>query len=605
MPSAARRLLGSVLVILVSGTAALRAAEPHVELLWPQGAPDAAGTDDADKPTLTIWQPAPEKTNGCAVVVCPGGGYGHLAVDHEGKQVAEWLNTLGVTAFMLKYRIAPRYKHPAPLQDAQRAIRTVRARAAEWKVDPQRVGIMGFSAGGHLTSTAATHFDDGNPGSPDAIEKVSCRPDFVILCYPVISLTTSYVHAGSRDNLLGKNPDDKLLQSVSNELQVTEKTPPTFLFHTNEDAGVVPENSVLFYMALRKAKVPAELHIYEKGPHGVGLAQKDPILSTWSGRLADWMKGRGLLNMPKIVADSPEAVTDPDFAVQGEYVGEIMTDDGAKKLGVQVIARGNGKFTAVGYVGGLPGDGWQGPENKYSSEGERKNGVVTFGVVEIAGATIKDGVFTITTVGGTVMGQLKKVSRQSLTLGAKPPAGAVVLFDGKSAEQFEGARVTPDGLLVPAATSKKKFQSGTLHLEFRTPYMPQDSGQGRGNSGCYLQGRYEVQILDSFGLAGKDNEAGGIYSVNDPALNMCYPPLAWQTYDIDFTAAEYDAAGKVTKNARINVRHNGVVVQNNIELPNRKTTAAPVEIGPEPGPIYLQDHGNPVRFRNIWFVEKK
>jgi acetyl esterase/lipase len=605
MPSTVRRLFCSILVVVASGAAALRAAEPKVELLWPQGAPGAVGTDDADKPTLTIWQPAADKANGCAVVVCPGGGYQHLAVDHEGKQVAEWLNTLGVTAFMLKYRIAPRYKHPAPLQDAQRAIRTVRARAGEWKVDPRRVGIMGFSAGGHLTSTAATHFDDGKADSPDSVEKTSCRPDFVILCYPVISFTTPYIHAGSKINLLGQDADEKLVQSLSNELQVTEKTPPVFLFHTSEDTGVPPENSILFYMALRKAKVPAELHIYEKGPHGVGLAQKDPILSTWSGRLADWLKGRGLLNMPKIVADSPEAVTDPDFAVQGEYVGEIMTDDGVKKLGVQVIARGNGKFTAVGHVGGLPGDGWEGPENRYRSDGERKNGVVTFGVVEIAGATIKGGLFTITTVGGTVMGQLKKIARRSPTLGAKAPEGAVVLFDGKSADQFEGGRVTPDGLLMQGVSSKKKFQSGTLHLEFRTPYMPQDSGQARGNSGCYLQGRYEVQILDSFGLDGKDNEAGGIYSVNDPALNMCYPPLAWQTYDIDFTAAQYDGAGKLTQNARITVRHNGVVVQNNVELPNRKTTAAPVEVGPEPGPIYLQDHGNPVRFRNIWFVEKK
>src|SRR6516162_6602822 len=170
MPSAARFLSWFVLIVAFPGTAALQAAEPKVELLWPQGAPGAVGTDEEDKPTLTIWQPPPDKTNGCAVVVCPGGGYQHLATDHEGKQIAEWLNTLGITAFMLKYRIAPRYKHPAPLRDAQRAIRTVRARAAEWKVDPQRVGIMGFSAGGHLTSTAATHFDDGNPGSPDAIE---------------------------------------------------------------------------------------------------------------------------------------------------------------------------------------------------------------------------------------------------------------------------------------------------------------------------------------------------------------------------------------------------------------------------------------------------
>ena len=257
MRTAPRILLSSAVVVTLFGRAALLADEPKVELLWPQGAPGAVGNEDGDKPTLTIWQPSTEKATGCAIVICPGGGYGHLAVDHEGKQIAEWLNSLGVTAFMLKYRLAPRYRHPAPLMDAQRAIRTVRARAAEFKVDPQRVGILGFSAGGHLTSTAATHFDNGKSDAQDAIEKVSCRPDFAVLCYPVISFTTPYTHVGSRENLLGKDADAKLIESLSNELQVTDKTPPTFLFHTNEDAGVVPENSVLFYLALRKAKVPA------------------------------------------------------------------------------------------------------------------------------------------------------------------------------------------------------------------------------------------------------------------------------------------------------------------------------------------------------------
>lgn len=282
--------------LLVCGFAAHSLAQdaaPKTELLYPSGAPGAVGADDADKPSLTLF--LPEKPNGAAIVVCPGGGYGHLAVDHEGKQIGEWLNTLGVTAFMLKYRIAPRYKHPAPIQDAQRAIRTVRAKAKEWKIDPHRVGILGFSAGGHLASTAATHFDEGLADAKDDIDRQSCRPDFAVLCYPVISFTTPYMHVGSKNNLLGKDADPKLVENFSNELQVTEKTPPTFLFHTNEDSGVPPENSVLFYMALRRAKVPAELHIYEKGRHGVGLAKQDPILSTWSARCADWLKTRGLL----------------------------------------------------------------------------------------------------------------------------------------------------------------------------------------------------------------------------------------------------------------------------------------------------------------------
>src|SRR5712692_1268713 len=271
-------------------------AKPQVMLLWPQGAPGAVGNEDKDKPTLTAYLPPADKANGAAVVVCPGGGYGFLAMDHEGKQIAEWLNSLGVAAFVLKYRIAPRYHHPAPLQDAQRALRTVRSRAKEWNLDPKKIGIWGFSAGGHLASTAATHFDDGKADADDPVEKVSCRPDFAILCYPVITFEDPYCHKGSRVNLIGNNPDPKLLESLCNEKQVTEKTPPTFLFHTGTDTGVPPENSVLFYMALRKAKVPAEMHIYEKGPHGVGLAQKDPILSKWPEQLAGWMKQRGLLD---------------------------------------------------------------------------------------------------------------------------------------------------------------------------------------------------------------------------------------------------------------------------------------------------------------------
>lgn len=578
-------------------------AEPKVELLWPQGAPGAVGSEDADKPTLTIWQPSADKANGCAVVICPGGGYAHLAVDHEGKQVAEWLNSLGVTAFMLKYRLAPKYKHPAPLLDAQRAIRTVRARSKEWNVDPNRVGIIGFSAGGHLSSTAATHFDDGQADALDPIDKQGCRPTFAILCYPVISFTTPYIHQGSKNNLLGKEADEKLVQNLSNELQVTEKTPPTFLFHTSEDAGVVPENSILFYLALRKAKVPAELHIYEKGKHGVGLAQNDPVLSTWSARCADWLKIHGWLNFPKPVTADPAQVTDPDYLVQGEYTGEIRTEGGMQKLGVQVYAKGKGKFRAVGYIGGLPGDGWDRSE-KHGTDGETKGDATIFAGNEAVGS-IRDGVMSVLGQGDAALGKLKRITRTSPTIGLKPPAGAVVLFDGKSKGGFEGARLTDDGLLIPGVKSKAKFQSGTLHLEFRTPYQPEDSGQARGNSGCYLQGRYEVQILDSFGLEGKDNECGGIYSVRDPDLNMCFPPLTWQTYDIDFTAAMYGTDGKLTKNARITVKHNGVLVHNDVELPHRSTTAAPVAVGPEPGPIYLQDHRNPVRFRNVWFVERK
>jgi acetyl esterase/lipase len=282
-----------ILSVLVLSTTFLMAQK--VELLWPAGAPGALGSEDRDKPSITIRLADPAKANGTAVIVCPGGGYGNLAMDHEGAQIAAWLNNLGISAFILKYRLGPIYHHPAPLQDAQRALRTIRSRAKEYKIDPNRIGVWGFSAGGHLASTTGTHFDDGKPSASDPIDRVSSRPDFMILAYPVISLTTEYVHKGSRKNLLGDPYDPALAEQLSNEKQVTSRTPPTFLFHTDDDAGVPVENSVLFFLALKKAKVPAEMHIYQKGKHGVGLAQSDPVLSTWPDRLKDWLQIRGLL----------------------------------------------------------------------------------------------------------------------------------------------------------------------------------------------------------------------------------------------------------------------------------------------------------------------
>ena len=265
--------------------------DPTALLLWPQGAPGALGDTEKDQPSLTPW--LAKVPNGQSVVVCPGGGYGALAMDHEGKQIAQWLNSQGISAFVLKYRLGPKYRHPVMLHDVQRAIRTVRAKATEWKVDGKRIGVWGFSAGGHLAATAATHFDAGKPADADPIERMGSRPDFAILAYPVMTFTQEeFVHKGSRKNLLGETPDPKLVELLSNEKQVTKETPPTFLFHTNEDTGVPPENSVLFYLALRRAGVPAELHIYEKGPHGVGLAWSDLALSSWPGRLADWLKRR-------------------------------------------------------------------------------------------------------------------------------------------------------------------------------------------------------------------------------------------------------------------------------------------------------------------------
>ncbi len=282
--------------LIVVAALGAEATEPTVELLWPDGAPGATGDTEADKPSLTIWLPPADKATGAAIVICPGGGYGGLAVGHEGKDVAAWLNSFGVAGFMLKYRHAPKYRHPSPLLDAQRALRTVRSRAKEFALDPARIGILGFSAGGHLASTAATHFDDGDPKAKDPIDQASCRPDFAVLVYPVISLTTKYTHQGSKNNLLGKDPDPQLVKSLSNELQVTPKTPPTFLMHTSGDTGVPAENSILFYMALREHKVKAELHVYQDGGHGFGLAPNDPVLSTWPARCEAWLRANGWLS---------------------------------------------------------------------------------------------------------------------------------------------------------------------------------------------------------------------------------------------------------------------------------------------------------------------
>lgn len=283
------------LVFASLATATVDAAGPDPVLLWPNGAPGAVGDEPQDKPDLRVYLPEAGKATGAGVVICPGGGYAVLAYDHEGHQVARWFNSIGVTAFVLKYRLAPRYRHPAPLQDVQRALRFVRANAEKYQVSPDRVGVLGFSAGGHLASTAATHFDAGKPDSDDPVERQSCRPDFAVLCYAVISMTEPFGHSGSKRNLIGENHDEKLAEFLSSEKQVTPETPPTFLFHTGDDTGVPVENALAFYAALRKAKVRAELHVYQVGPHGVGLANADPATFGWKDRLADWLRANALL----------------------------------------------------------------------------------------------------------------------------------------------------------------------------------------------------------------------------------------------------------------------------------------------------------------------
>lgn len=292
----------AIILSVITGTvlAGDNSAKRKVELLWPDGAPGAKGNQDKDKPALTICLPDKDKAIGTAVVICPGGGYENLATDHEGTQIADWLNSVGIAAFIVQYRHNGKgYSFPAPMQDAQRAMRIVRGRAGEWSIDPKRIGILGFSAGGHLASSIGTHFKNNYYDAKDALDKVSCRPDFMILAYPVITMDDSYTHKGSQINLLGKNPDPNLIVNYSNEKQVTSETPPAFLVHSNEDPAVPVENSVNFYLALRKAKVPAEMHIYLKGGHGTGLEKKHGVISTWSERCVDWMTLSGLLDKKK------------------------------------------------------------------------------------------------------------------------------------------------------------------------------------------------------------------------------------------------------------------------------------------------------------------
>lgn len=281
-------------VVAVVGNAV--AAEPETVLLWPDGAPGAKGDAAADCPTLTIYLPEADKAVGTGVVIIPGGGYGGVAINHEGHDIAKWFNSMGIAGFIVDYRHRGKgYGHPAPLQDASRAVQTVRAKAAEFGVGPQRIGIIGFSAGGHLASTVGTHVVPGKPDAEDPIARVSSRPDFMILCYPVIAFDEPYTHKGSQYNLLGKDASAELVQQFSSEKQVTADTPPTFLFQTDEDRVVPAENAVMFYLALRKAGVPAEFHSFRTGHHGLGLAKGTLGTELWPTACEAWLEGLGVL----------------------------------------------------------------------------------------------------------------------------------------------------------------------------------------------------------------------------------------------------------------------------------------------------------------------
>lgn len=303
--------------------------------------------------------------------------------------------------------------------------------------------------------------------------------------------------------------------------------------------------------------------------------------------------------------DDEHTYTDPanvpdSYAFQGEYAGTAGEDQ--ERYGAQVIALGDDRYRLVGYEGGLPGAGWDPATEKMEIEGKKVGDEVHF-ENDLFKIRVADGKLSATTKeDGVDQGTLNRVVRESETLGKKPPQGAIVLFDGSTADAFANGKLVQGDLLLANCQSKQAFGDHSMHLEFRTPFKPYGRGQGRGNSGVYVQSRYEIQVLDSFGLSGESNECGGIYRVSKPRVNMCYPPLQWQTYDIDFTAARYDDSGKKVRNARVTVRHNGVVIHDDLELPSH--TPGKDQEADKPGPLYLQGHGNPVVYRNIWVVTK-
>jgi len=311
-----KKIFASLALLIGATTTRAQMANSSSFPLWPDGAPGALGSTSNDIPTLTVYLPKatndprvamrsaakgmtvylPKATNGpmAAMIICPGGGYGHLA-DHEGKVYALWLNDLGIAGYVLKYRLGPKYHHPAMLQDATRAVQTVRAHASEWGIDPKRIGIIGSSAGGHLAATLATHFTNGDTSATDPIDRVSSRPNVAILCYPVITLEEPFMHKGSLINLLGTNPPPGLVEELSAEQHVTSNTPPCFIWTTFEDKTVPAENSFMFAEALRKAHVPFDFHVYQHGGHGQGLGSHvyDPSkFLPWVSDCAYWLKSQ-------------------------------------------------------------------------------------------------------------------------------------------------------------------------------------------------------------------------------------------------------------------------------------------------------------------------
>jgi len=332
-----------VALSFMNSTGASVMEAPFIQPLWDMEVPGAKGSQDEDVPSLFVYLPESGKSCGTGIIICPGGAYTVLAIDHEGQQVARWLNRMGIAAFVLKYRLGPKYQHPIMLLDAQRAVRMVRAKASQWGIATNRIGVMGFSAGGHLASTVGTHFDYGKTNSEDSVDHYSCRPDFMVLIYPVISMQDGIGHAYSRKMLLGDNPSGELIDLLSNEKQVNSNTPPAFLVHSSDDTGVIPDNSILFYKALIASGVIAELHLFGHGSHGFGLAPGDESLGMWPQLLVSWLRRHGFLNDEKRVSVKGEVLIDGKLLNRGWIVFEPL-DSKFKPL-VPIYISEKGRFS--------------------------------------------------------------------------------------------------------------------------------------------------------------------------------------------------------------------------------------------------------------------
>lgn len=332
-----------LLLTMMSGPMLEPAEVPVAEYLWPDGAPGAIGDEEADKPCVFVYHPSDDVDTGAAIVLCPGGGYAVHAMDHEGHHVARFFQSHGVTVALLRYRLGERYRHPSPLNDVSRALRFVRENGPSWGVDPSRVGVMGFSAGGHLASTVSTHYTGGNAGAADPIERQSSRPDFSILCYPVVSLVASYSHRGSGNRLLGPAADEAVREELSNDLHVTEDTPPAFLFQTSQDPAVPAQNSLAYAMACADNGVPCELHMFRYGPHGVGMALIDPAASQWRDLALTWMRQSGFLVQGERAAVTAKVTFNGEVVSAGEV--SFYSDDANAPVPSARFGRGQFKFS--------------------------------------------------------------------------------------------------------------------------------------------------------------------------------------------------------------------------------------------------------------------